>query len=143
MPLLQPKDASENEKNCCIAFSFLSKCSPTMTIAELVQRVREFRDERDWRRFHTPKDLAAAIAIEAGELQELFLWKSGSADGEVLEQRRSEIEEELADIAIFLLSFADVAGIDLAKAIQAKLKKNALRYPVETYRGSNAKAPPA
>src|SRR5271165_1526844 len=114
-----------------------------MSIEELQQSVREFRDERDWRRFHTPKDLAAAIAIEAGELQELFLWKSGSADGEVLEQRRSEIEEELADIAIFLLSFADVAGIDLAKAIQAKLKKNALRYPVETYRGSNAKAPPA
>lgn len=113
-----------------------------MSIEELVQSVREFRDERDWRRFHTPKDLAAAIAIEAGELQELFLWKSGSADLEVLEHRRAEVEEELADIAIFLLSFADVAGIDLAKAIQAKLKKNALRYPVETYRGSNAKAPP-
>jgi dCTP diphosphatase len=59
-----------------------------------------------------------------------------------MENRRSEVEEELADIAIFLLSFADVAGIDLAEAIQTKLKKNALRYPVETYRGSNAKAPP-
>jgi dCTP diphosphatase len=114
-----------------------------MSIEELVQSVREFRDERDWRRFHTPKDLAAAIAIEAGELQELFLWKLGSAEGEVLEHRRSEVEEELADIAIFLLSFVDVAGIDLAAAIQAKLQKNALRYPVETYRGSNAKAPPA
>jgi dCTP diphosphatase len=114
-----------------------------MSIEELVQRVRQFRDERDWRRFHTPKDLAAAIVIEAAELQEIFLWKSGAADMEVLELRRSEVEEELADIAIFLLSFADVAGIDLAEAIQAKLKKNALRYPVETYRGSNAKAPPA
>jgi dCTP diphosphatase len=62
---------------------------------------------------------------------------------EVLEHRRSEVEEELADIAIFLLSFVDVTGIDLAKAVQAKLEKNALRYPVETYRGSNAKAPPA
>lgn len=114
-----------------------------MSIEELAQSVREFRDERDWRRFHTPKDLAAAIAIEAAELQELFLWRSGADDMEVLELRRSEVEEELADIAIFLLSFADVAGIDLAEAIQAKLKKNALRYPVETYRGSNAKAPPA
>jgi dCTP diphosphatase len=114
-----------------------------MSIEELVQSVREFRDERDWRRFHTPKDLAAAIAIEAGELQELFLWKSGAADMEVLEQRRSDVEEELADIAIFLLSFVDVTGIDLAEAVQAKLRKNALRYPVETYRGSNAKAPPA
>jgi dCTP diphosphatase len=128
---------------CCVTFRLLSKCSPTMSIEELVQSVREFRDERDWRRFHTPKDLAAAIAIEAGELQELFLWKLGSAEGEVLEHRRSEVEEELADIAIFLLSFVDVAGIDLAAAIQAKLQKNALRYPVETYRGSNAKAPPA
>ena len=114
-----------------------------MSIEELVRSVCEFRDERDWRSFHTPKDLAAAIAIEAAELQELFLWKSGPAEGEVLEQRRSEVEEELADIAIFLLSFADVAGIDLAEAVQAKLKKNALRYPVETYHGSNAKAPPA
>jgi NTP pyrophosphatase (non-canonical NTP hydrolase) len=52
-----------------------------MSIEKLVQRVREFRDERDWRRFHTPEDLAAAIAIEAGELQEVFLWKSGSAEG--------------------------------------------------------------
>ena len=94
-----------------------------MSIEELQQSVREFRDERDWRRFHTPKDLAAAIAIEAGELQVLFLWKSASADMEVLEHRRSEVEEELADIAIFLLSFADVAGIDLAEAILAKLKK--------------------
>jgi len=98
-----------------------------MSVEELVQRVREFRDERDWRRFHTPKDLAAAIAIEAGELQELFLWKSGATEGEVMEHRRSEVEEELAAIAIFLLSFADVAGINLAEAIQAKLKKNALR----------------
>jgi hypothetical protein len=60
---------------------------------------------------------------------------------EVLEHRRSGVEEELADIAIFLLSFPDVAGIDLAEAVQAKVKKNVLRYPVETYRGSNAKAP--
>jgi dCTP diphosphatase len=113
-----------------------------MSIEELVTSVRKFRDERDWRRFHTPKDLAAAIAIEAAELQELFLWKSGATDMEVLRQRGSEVEEELADIAIFLISFADVAGIDLAEAIQAKLKKNALRYPAETYRGSNMKAPP-
>jgi len=113
-----------------------------MSIEELVQSDCEFRDEGDWRQ-HTPKDLAAAIAIEAGELQELFLWRSGSADEEVLEHRRSEAKEELADIATFLLSFADVAGIDLAESIQAKLGKNALRYPVEIYRGSNAKAPPA
>lgn len=59
-----------------------------------------------------------------------------------MEHRRSDVEEELADIAIFLLSFAEVAGIDLAEAIQAKLEKNALRYPVERYRSSNAKAPP-
>jgi NTP pyrophosphatase (non-canonical NTP hydrolase) len=114
-----------------------------MSIEELVQSVCEFRDEGDWRRFHTPKDLAAAIAIEAGELQELFLWRSGFAGEAVLEHRRSEVKEELADIAIFLLSFADVAGIDLAESIQANLEKNALRYPVEIYRGSNAKAPPA
>lgn len=70
-----------------------------------------------------PKDLAAAIAVEVGELHELFLWKSSSADMEVLEHRRSEVEEELADIAIFLLSLADVAGIDLAEAVQQSSKK--------------------
>jgi len=84
----------------------------------------------------------AAIALEAGELQELFLWNSGTADMVVLRGRRSEVEEELADTPIFMLCFADVAGIDW-RPVQEKLKKHAQRYPVETYRGSNAKAAPA
>jgi len=110
-----------------------------MNLPELLKRIRSFRDERDWAQFHNAKDMAAALAIEASELQEIFLWKAGSEIEETATKKRSEIEDELADIAVYLLELADNLEIDLEAAIVAKLAKNAEKYPVEKARGSSAK----
>jgi NTP pyrophosphatase (non-canonical NTP hydrolase) len=101
--------------------------------------IRTFRDERDWKQFHNPKDMAAAISIEAAELQEIFLWKSSSESVQVAEVEKERVYEEVADIAIYLFELADNLQIDLASAIEAKLIKNAKRYPAEQARGSSKK----
>ena len=110
-----------------------------MTIEEIQDRIRKFRDERDWMQFHNPKDMAAALAIEAAELQEIFLWQTGDAIEATATAKRERIEEEIADVAVYLLELADNLGVDLPKAIESKLAKNALKYPVEKAKGSNAK----
>tara|TARA_B110000285_G_C14834201_1_gene472313 strand:+ start:352 stop:696 length:345 start_codon:yes stop_codon:yes gene_type:complete len=110
-----------------------------MTIEELQQKIRTFRDEREWKQFHNPKDMATALAIEAAELQELFLWKNNQEIREVAEVKREELSDELADIAAYLFELADNLGIDLGQAMVAKLAKNALKYPVEKSKGSHAK----
>ena len=101
--------------------------------------IRTFRDEREWKQFHNPKDMAAAISIEAAELQEIFLWKSSSESVQVAEVEKERVYEEVADIAIYLFELADNLQIDLASAIEAKLIKNAKRYPAEQARGSSKK----
>jgi NTP pyrophosphatase (non-canonical NTP hydrolase) len=111
------------------------------TLASLRRRVIEFRDARAWKPFHTPKNLAMALAIEAGELQELFLWKE---EAEILESLRQDhcrlrVQEEMADILIFLLYLAEATGTDLSEAVKAKLIKNQARYPVSKSFGSNKK----
>lgn len=103
----------------------------------LEERVRRFRDERDWRRFHTPKDLALSVSIEAAELLEHFQWKTDAQTAADLADpaRREEIGREMADVLLLLVSAADVAGIDLFDAALRKLDENALKYPVEKARG--------
>ena len=110
-----------------------------MQIADLINAVRQFRDDRDWRKFHGPKDLSAAIAIEAAELQEIFLWKNTDEIDQVLTSKSTEIADEAADVLIYLLAFADAAGINLAQAVVTKLEKNAAKYPVDKAHGSAAK----
>lgn len=110
-------------------------------LAEIQSRLERFRDERDWRQFHSLKDLAAAIGIETSELQELFLWQQPESESELLEGKRQEIEDELADVLIQCLNFASTAGIDVLDVIERKIAKNELRYPAEQFRGSAAKAP--
>lgn len=109
-----------------------------MTLDQLMELVVEFRDEREWRKFHTPKDLAAAISIEVSELQQLFLWK-GYTECRNTVLSSHDVDDEVADIAIFLLSFCNVCQIDIEEAIKAKLHRNALRYPASQCRGSSAK----
>lgn len=109
------------------------------TIQSLQERIRKFRDERDWMQFHNHKDMAAALAIEAAELQELFLWKHGMEIEDTASAKRERLSEELADIAVYLLELADNLGIDLGEAIVSKLAKNAAKYPVHKAKGSNAK----
>jgi dCTP diphosphatase len=110
-----------------------------MTIAELTDKIRAFRDARDWAQFHKPKDMAAAVAIEAAELQEHFLWKTHEESAEHLVRHGDEVAEEMADIAIYLMLMADDAGIDLSQAIETKLAINEKRYPADKARGQNNK----
>ena len=111
------------------------------TVAALRDRAVAFRDERDWRQFHTPKDLTLAIAAEAGELAEVFLWKTPEEVEEALAdpEQREHLSEEMADVLLYLLCLADVTGVDLSQAVEAKLAVNAARYPVERSRGSARK----
>jgi NTP pyrophosphatase (non-canonical NTP hydrolase) len=99
-----------------------------MSLEELQKKVLAFRDERDWKQFHNPKDLACAISIEASELLEHFLWKSSrSVDSPVSE----DIRDEFADVFNNLLLFADACNIDIYEAVTRKIEKNAKNYPIE------------
>lgn len=108
---------------------------------ELIKAVLAFRDERDWRPFHNPKDLAISIALEAAELLEHFQWK-GPAEVEAFlgdEANRQRVGAEMADVLILLISMADAVGVDLCETARAKLQENARKYPVERARGNATK----
>lgn len=112
------------------------------TIQELKHLLRTFRDEREWQKFHDPKNLAEAVCIEASELLELFLWKSPSVIKRSLKsnaQFRKAVEEELADVLCFSLSFANVADIDIAHIVKQKIAANGLKYPIEKAKGRATK----
>ena len=110
----------------------------TVTLADLVAAVCRFRDERDWAEFHTPKNLAAATAIEAAELQERFLWKTDAeVDQDLVDAAKRA--DEIADVVMFAMLLADRLGIDLAEAIAAKLAANEQKYPVNLARGNARK----
>jgi NTP pyrophosphatase (non-canonical NTP hydrolase) len=106
---------------------------------DTIARIRKFRDDRDWKQFHNPKDLAVSISIEAAELLELFQWKTGAESAAHAAANLERVSEEIADVAIYLIELADITGIDLAQAIDAKLEKNASKYPVEKSRGLSTK----
>lgn len=110
------------------------------TVAELRERVMAFARERDWVQFHSPKNLSMALAAEAGELMEHFLWSESAASQAVVAdpKKRQKIADEIADVVIYALEFANVSQLDLAASIEAKLAQNAAKYPVEKARG-NAK----
>jgi dCTP diphosphatase len=101
------------------------------TLAQLRELVREFRDRRGWARFHTPKNLSMAIAVEAAELMELFQWLGQDEAWELAEDagRLQMMSEELADVLIYALSFAEALQLDVATAVVDKLAMNAKKYP--------------
>lgn len=101
-----------------------------------MNRINQFRDDRDWRKFHNEKDLAISISLEASELLELFQWKNSE---EVVESSLNEIKEELADVLIYSLMMADNLNLDVEDIIKNKLDLNERKYPVEKSRGSNKK----
>lgn len=107
----------------------------------LTQKITAFRDARDWAQFHSLRNLIVSLNLEAGELLELTQWKS---DAEVAElphdlHTREALEDECADVLLYLLLIADRAGIDLEAATLAKLAKNEAKYPVAQFRGSRRK----
>lgn len=107
-----------------------------MEIKDLQQRIIKFRDDRDWKQFHSLKDLLLGLNIEQSELSELFLWKSGS---EIESVSKKDIENELADIFIFLAYLSTHFDVDLEKAIVDKIAINEKKYPIDKSYGSNKK----
>lgn len=108
-------------------------------IKELIEKIKKFRDERDWMQFHDPKSMAASIIIEAAELLEHFQWKSKEEIDQYIKEHKEEIGEEIADVALYLFELADNLGLDLKQVMEDKLKKNAKKYPVEKAKGSAKK----
>jgi NTP pyrophosphatase (non-canonical NTP hydrolase) len=108
----------------------------TSTVAELRNLVQQFVSERNWEQFHTPKNLAMSISIEAAELMELFQWTDAdeSAHRTAIEPHRTRLAEELADVLCYALSLANATGLDISEAIQSKLAKNRLKYPADEFR---------
>ena len=105
-------------------------------IEELQALLREFARERDWEQFHTPKNLAMALAAEAGELLEPFQWLTPEeADNVMAGSRAHDVEDEIADVAIYLLRLADVLGISIAMAVGDKVARNHRRYPPDQVQG--------
>jgi NTP pyrophosphatase (non-canonical NTP hydrolase) len=102
-------------------------------IEQLIQKLKAFRDERDWEQFHNPKDLAIALSIEASELLELFLWKSHK------EADIEKVKEELADVLAYALLIAEKYSLDVKEIVEAKIEKNKLKYPVEKSKSSAKK----
>ena len=103
---------------------------------ETVDDCMAFVEERNWKQFHNPKDLALSLSLEASELLELFQWKTSE---EAVEKNREKMKDELADVIVYALDFADVLGFDLNEIIRDKMKKNREKYPVEKARNSSNK----
>src|SRR5436190_16384263 len=109
------------------------------SIAAITAEIQAFCAARDWRQFHAPKELAVAIAAEAGELLQHFVWQTAAQSEERVLERREEVAGEIADVAILLFELADNLGLSLAEVMRFKLAHNEVRYPVEKARGSNRK----
>ncbi|GAA5158577.1 nucleotide pyrophosphohydrolase [Amycolatopsis dongchuanensis] len=103
-----------------------------MTLDEIVSRLREFAAARDWERYHTPKNLVMALSGEVGELTALFQWLTPEESARALEDAdlAANVHDELADVVLYLLRLADVLGVDLLAAAEAKLDRNEHRFPV-------------
>ena len=99
---------------------------------ETIRRVLKFRDDRDWRQFHTPKDLAISLTLEAAELLEVFQWSGTDLE---CRDRLDRIREELADVLSYCILMADVCGLDQDEILRDKVAKNEAKYPVEKARG--------
>ena len=103
---------------------------------ETINKILSFRDDRNWKQFHNPKDLAISISLEAAELLEVFQWSAGDV---ICADKRDKIREELADVVNYCVLMADACGLDLDEIVQAKIQKNNEKYPVEKAYGSKEK----
>ena len=102
-------------------------------ISQLTQKLISFRDARDWKQFHNPKDLALALSIESAELLEAFLWKSSE------QASKDKIKEELADVIAYAFLLANECGLDVSEIVSSKIEENNLKYPIEKAKGSSKK----
>jgi NTP pyrophosphatase (non-canonical NTP hydrolase) len=118
---------------------FTVKASPNDAFTRLRDVIREFTAERDWDQFHTPKNLAASISIEAGELLEQFQWLQSGVASELGEARLTEVRHEMADVLVYLIRLADKLDIDLSSSVLEKLELNRAKYPADKVKGDARK----
>lgn len=110
------------------------------TVAALKERVAKFVQERDWQQFHDPKSLSIAIALEAAELMELFVWAGDRKEAIAMaEEKREAVEQELVDVLHVIFAFANVCNIDLTSALLNKMEINARKYPIDRSKGQGKK----
>lgn len=109
------------------------------SIADLTTRIRAFVAARDWEQYHNPKDMAVAIAAEAGELMQHFVWQQPEQIETRAAEKREEIASEIADVGILLFEMADLLGLKLGEVMEAKIARNEERYPADKSRGNNLK----
>lgn len=112
---------------------------PDLALENLKLALRDFAAERDWEQFHSPKNLAMALSVEAAELMEHFQWLSEAASHDLPADTHQAVGEELADVLIYLVRIADVLKIDLTAAASAKMRLNAAKYPADKVRGKSDK----
>ena len=109
------------------------------SISGLTARIRAFVAAREWQQFHNPKDMAVAIAAEAGELLQHFVWQQPDQVERRADEKRDEIASEIADVGILLFEMADLLGMSLGEVMEAKIARNEQRYPQDKSRGNNLK----
>lgn len=108
-------------------------------LKRLTKNIIAFRDARDWKQFHNPKDVALSLMLEAAELGEHFQWKNEKEVKDYIKTHKKEISDELADVLYWVLLFSHDLGIDIAKASENKLKETAKKYPVNKAKGKHLK----
>jgi NTP pyrophosphatase (non-canonical NTP hydrolase) len=108
-------------------------------LTDLTKKIIAFRDARDWKQFHNPKDLALSLVLEASEVMEHFQWKSPKEIEEYVKTNKADIGEELADVLYWVLLMSHDLGIDIKDALLKKIEKNEAKYPVEKAKGSHKK----
>lgn len=106
---------------------------------ELIEKIRRFREERDWDRYHSPKNLAMALMVEAGELAEQFQWLTQEQSQTLEPEKLDEVKEEIGDVLIYLANLCDKLGIDPLQSAFDKLEKNRKKYPVSQVKGKSLK----
>ena len=108
----------------------------TTTLDQLKSTVQQFVTERDWKQFHSPKNLSMALAIEAAELMEIFQWLEPSLTRDIDQLgKRTEVEEELADVICYVIAIANELQIDITSAFASKMNKNRSKYPADSFKG--------
>ena len=110
-----------------------------MNISKIQSQLEKFAVDRDWEQFHTPKNLSMALSVEASELVEIFQWLKPEESNSPSQKQIQEINSEVADIAMYLLRFCSLLGIDIEEAIEKKLERNAVKYPINLSKGNAQK----
>jgi len=112
---------------------------PKKDIKDLTRKILKFRDRRDWKQFHNPKDVALSLVLEAGEVMEHFQWKNEKEINEYVRTNKAEIGEELADVLYWVILMSHDLKIDILGALERKIEKNEKKYPVEKAKGKHTK----